>query len=196
MMLDEEMEISAFRQLLPPLLDAVRQCLTSGDDDIAITAFDILDDMVECTVPILKGQTQTLNSFMLEIAANKTVQLNTREKAANFVQMLWQYKSKVMVKQQLVDPSMTVLYQLCAEDDTDVDEDDTSAHTFASQCLDVIINVAPSKIVFPIIVRNTQHCMAHPDPNYRRAALTVLAVAAEGYLVPDALPSLPRCFRP
>ena len=32
------------------------QCLEAGDDDIAIAAFDILDDMVECTVPILKGQ--------------------------------------------------------------------------------------------------------------------------------------------
>jgi hypothetical protein len=32
------------------------QCLEAGDDDIAIAAFDILDDMVECTIPILKGQ--------------------------------------------------------------------------------------------------------------------------------------------
>ena len=39
-------------------------------------------------------QTQLLNNFMLDIAANKRHSLNTREKAANFVQMLWQYKSK------------------------------------------------------------------------------------------------------
>jgi hypothetical protein len=35
--------------------------------------------------------------------------------------------------------------------------------------------------VFPIIVVNTQNFMQQPDPNYRRAALTILAVAAEGY---------------
>ena len=37
------------------------------------------------------------------------------------------------------------------------------------------------RIVFPIIVVNTQNFMQQPDPNYRRAALTILAVAAEGY---------------
>ena len=37
------------------------------------------------------------------------------------------------------------------------------------------------RIVFPIIVLNTQNFIQQPDPNYRRAALTILAVAAEGY---------------
>ena len=90
-LLAEDEDVVVFKALLPPLLDTIKQCLASADEDTPIIAFEILDELIESPIPVLRGQVPTLLHFMLEISGNKEVSLNVREKAMNFVQVVYSH---------------------------------------------------------------------------------------------------------
>lgn len=67
-----------FRELIPPILNVSRLCLANGDEDVAILAFEIFDELVESPAPLLGPTIPVIVQFALEVCSNKQLEPNTR----------------------------------------------------------------------------------------------------------------------
>jgi hypothetical protein len=67
-----------FRELIPPILNVSRLCLANGDEDVAILAFEIFDELVESPAPLLGPTIPVIVQFALEVCSNKHLEDNTR----------------------------------------------------------------------------------------------------------------------
>jgi hypothetical protein len=67
-----------FRELIPPILSVCRHCLENGDEDVAVLAFEIFDELVESPAPLLGPTIPVIVHFALEVCSNKSLESNTR----------------------------------------------------------------------------------------------------------------------
>ena len=64
-----------YRELIPHILNVSRECLSNGNSEVAIVAFEIFDELVESPVPVLGP---SIVKFSLEVCANKELELDVR----------------------------------------------------------------------------------------------------------------------
>jgi len=67
-----------FRQFIPSILNVARQCLSSGDEDVAIIAFEIFDELIESPAPLLGDSVKSIVQFSLEVCSSQNLESNTR----------------------------------------------------------------------------------------------------------------------
>jgi len=178
--------VSAVEALLPHIVNVIKSLLSS-DEDRAIEALDIVDELIESEVSVIAPHIQHIVMFCLEITSNTQLLDPLRVKALNTIGYLIRLKKKVILKHKLVDPILRVVFALMnaggdedEDDDSDAEEDDSSPSVFASQTLDVMaINLPPEKIVTPVL-QYVETAIVSTNAEERRAALLALAVVAEG----------------
>lgn len=66
------------RDFIPSILNVSRQCLASGEEDVAIIAFEIFDELIESPAPLLGDSVKSIVQFSLEVCSNQNLELNTR----------------------------------------------------------------------------------------------------------------------
>lgn len=181
-------EIKAFGDLLPSMLHILSHCLQNGLYDESTCAFEIFNELIESPLPVVVPHIVTLTRAMLEIGANRSIDLSVREMALTVVQWITSYKSKALTQNQLLIPSLQVAFAMCnefseEEEDDDDDDDDgmyLPAHEFGAQMIDHFSLTLSAKKIFPPCIEFVKHFLQSSKPNERRAALTVLTVLAEG----------------
>ena len=67
-----------YRELIPHILNVSRECLSNGNSEVAVVAFEIFDELVESPVPVLGPSISSIVQFSLEVCANKELELNVR----------------------------------------------------------------------------------------------------------------------
>lgn len=67
-----------FREFIPSILNVSRQCLASGDEDVAVLAFEIFDELIESPAPLLGDSVKAIVQFSLEVCSSPTLESNTR----------------------------------------------------------------------------------------------------------------------
>eukprot|EP00741_Cyanophora_paradoxa_P021221 tig00000237_g20482.t1 len=177
--IENEQEAGIFGQLIVPIVTVVRQCLAQGDEDTAIKAFEIFDDCVELDVAV---PVPLLVELMLEVARNAQLELNTREKALNFVCWVAQFKPKVLTKNKaLVQATLETLFRMAVEPEDDPsDADELTSYKVGCQTVDALAQCLPPKHVFPAVWEFSSRACASPHPAERRAGQIILGVASEG----------------
>ena len=189
--LKDEKEMQLVGDLIPAIIEVFKQCVSAtveGEDTMTAvgTAFEILDDLLECPVPIINAHMPQLCEVLMAITANTEFELNLRERAANFFLFAGEHKHKVLLKKKLVEPIATGLLRVLCESEADTPEDQTSAHEFAGQALNVLCVKVPNKHIFPLIAQFVSQAISQPDPLVRKAAMSILLIAAEGCYEPLA----------
>ncbi|KAI4367437.1 hypothetical protein MLD38_023175 [Melastoma candidum] len=106
--IDDGNEVVKFREFIPSILNVSRQCLASGDEDVAVLAFEIVDEIIESPAPL------------------ENLELNTRYQAIQIISWLAKYKFSSLKKHKLVLPILQILCPLLAQT-TNGDEDDDLA---------------------------------------------------------------------
>uniref|UniRef100_A0A6N2KVA4 Uncharacterized protein n=1 Tax=Salix viminalis TaxID=40686 RepID=A0A6N2KVA4_SALVM len=71
-------EVVKFRQFIPSILNVARQCLSSGEEDVAIIAFEIFDELIESPAPLLGDSVKSIVQFSLEVCSSQNLESNTR----------------------------------------------------------------------------------------------------------------------
>uniref|UniRef100_A0A6N2NBT0 Importin N-terminal domain-containing protein n=1 Tax=Salix viminalis TaxID=40686 RepID=A0A6N2NBT0_SALVM len=71
-------EAIKFRQFIPSILNVARQCLSSGDEDVAIIAFEIFDELIESPAPLLGDSVKSIVQFSLEVCSSQNLEPSTR----------------------------------------------------------------------------------------------------------------------
>ncbi|KAJ7247679.1 hypothetical protein O6H91_Y377800 [Diphasiastrum complanatum] len=169
-----------FRELISPILDVSRFCLDKGDEEVAILAFEIFDELVESPAPLLGPAIPIIVQFALEVCSNQSLEANTRQQAIQIISWLSKYKPKTLVKNKVVAPILAVMCQILAEPDYRRDEDDVSADRAAAEVLDTMAMSLPKKHVFPPVLNFAISNFQNADYNYREAAVMSLGVISEG----------------
>ena len=67
-----------FREFIPSILNVSRQCLASGEEDVAIIAFEIFDELIESPAPLLGESVKSIVQFSLEVCSSQNLESNTR----------------------------------------------------------------------------------------------------------------------
>ncbi|KAG2703669.1 hypothetical protein I3760_06G148700 [Carya illinoinensis] len=174
-------EVVKFREFIPSILHVSRQCLASGEEDVAVIAFEIFDELIESPAPLLGESVKSIVQFSLEVCSSQNLESNTRHQAIQIISWLAKYKSNSLKKYKLVIPILQVMCPLLAES-TDGDEDDDLApDRAAAEVIDTMALNLP-KHVFPPVFEFVSLSSQNANPKYREASVTALGVISEGCL--------------
>eukprot|EP00238_Polyblepharides_amylifera_P013948 CAMPEP_0196574984 /NCGR_PEP_ID=MMETSP1081-20130531/4566_1 /TAXON_ID=36882 /ORGANISM="Pyramimonas amylifera, Strain CCMP720" /LENGTH=1088 /DNA_ID=CAMNT_0041893153 /DNA_START=96 /DNA_END=3362 /DNA_ORIENTATION=+ len=176
----EEMKLVG--SLLSPSLVVCSQCVAEGEEDVVMKAFEMLFDVIEGPNKVLQPVVKDIVQFCLQVGANTALDSSTRQQGMEVVSQLAVSKPKLLQKSKLAAPVVAALCHMCAEPTQEDDDDDyqLATHKFASQALDTVAQHIPATQVVPAVMEFCTQALPSADPNLRRAALTALAVCAEG----------------
>ncbi|XP_031381513.1 importin-4 isoform X1 [Punica granatum] len=172
-------EVVKFREFIPSILNVSRQCLASGEEDVAVLAFEIFDELIESPAPLLGESIKSIVQFSLEVCSSQNLEPNTRHQAIQIISWLAKYKSNSLKKYKLANPILQVMCPLLAQS-TDGDEDDDLApDRAAAEVIDTMALNLP-KLVFPPVLEFASISCQNTNPKYREASVTALGVISEG----------------
>ncbi|KAH7569802.1 hypothetical protein JRO89_XS05G0002100 [Xanthoceras sorbifolium] len=178
-MLFSVISLVKFREFIPSILNVSRQCLASGEEDVAVIAFEIFDELIESPAPILGDSVKSIVQFSLEVCSSHTLESNTRHQAIQIISWLAKYKSNSLKKHKLVIPILQVMCPLLAESNDADEDDDLAPDRAAAEVLDTMA-LSLSKHVFPPVFEFASLSSQNANPKYREAAVTALGVISEG----------------
>ncbi|KAI3445636.1 hypothetical protein Pfo_002301 [Paulownia fortunei] len=177
----DEAEVIKFREFIPSILNVSRQCLASGEDDVAVIAFEIFDELIESPAPLLGESVKAIVQFSLEVCASPNLESNTRHQAIQIISWLARYKSSSLKKYKLVGPILQIMCPLLAESTNRDEDDDLAPDRAAAEVIDTMaLNL--SKQVFPPVFEFASISSQNANPKFREASVTALGVISEGCL--------------
>ncbi|GFP99204.1 probable importin subunit beta-4 [Phtheirospermum japonicum] len=177
----DEAEVIKFREFIPSILNVSRQCLASGDEDVAVIAFEIFDELIESPAPLLGESVKAIVQFSLEVCASPNLDSNTRHQAIQIISWLARYKSSSLKRYKLVGPVLQIMCPLLAESTNRDEDDDLAPDRAAAEVIDTMaLNL--SKQVFPPVFEFASISSQNANPKFREASVTALGVISEGCL--------------
>lgn len=175
---------------VPYVVKSLQALAIQNDVTNFIEAFDILENLADLTPKLITNNIKLLIDFCLEIAVQKELDDGIRVKAITYVGWVVRLKKKQIVKQKLVEPIITVLFQLMAlPSDDSVDDTEeyfgsneiTTPMNCATQTLDVLaLSVPPKNLIPPLLAILEPALQSSHDPLQKKAAYLSIAVIAEG----------------
>ncbi|KAL9271909.1 putative importin subunit beta-4 [Drosera capensis] len=178
---NDESDVIKFREFIPSILNVSRKCLASGEEDVAIIAFEIFDELIESPAPLLGESVKAIVQFSLEVCSNQSLEMNTRHQAIQIISWLAKFKSKSLKKYKLVAPVLHVTCLLLVESSNEDDNDDLAPDRAAAEVIDTLALNLP-KQVYPPIFEFASVSSQNVNPKFREAAVTALGVVSEGCL--------------
>ncbi|KAE9448305.1 hypothetical protein C3L33_19802, partial [Rhododendron williamsianum] len=174
-------EVVKFREFIPSILNVSRQCLASGEEDVAVIAFEIFDELIESPAPLLGESVKAIVQFSLEVCSSQNLETSTRHQAIQIISWLAKYKSNTLKKHKLVIPILQVICPLLAEASEIDNDDDLAPDRAAAEVIDTMaLNL--SKHVFPPVFEFSSLSSQSVNPKFREASVTALGVISEGCL--------------
>ncbi|KAK9191281.1 hypothetical protein WN943_019893 [Citrus x changshan-huyou] len=172
-------EVVKFREFIPSILNVSRQCLASGEEDVAVIAFEIFDELIESPAPLLGDSVKSIVHFSLEVSSSHNLEPNTRHQAIQIISWLAKYKYNSLKKHKLVIPILQVMCPLLAESNEAGEDDDLAPDRAAAEVIDTMaLNLA--KHVFPPVFEFASVSCQNASPKYREAAVTAIGIISEG----------------
>ncbi|KAH8368847.1 hypothetical protein KR200_004424 [Drosophila serrata] len=173
-------------KVLPLVTKALHAIALKGNADQFLAVFDIFESMVQY-VPHLLTNVKLMLEFCLMTASNRQIEDGIRVSVIAFLGSLVHIKKKAIVKQKLLEPTLSVIFEImCTEADPDDDEDyfvDESSNrpmTAVMQTMDLLaIHMPPEKLIAPLL-QLLEPALQNPDPKRRSAAYHCMAMIAEG----------------
>lgn len=177
----DEAEVVKFREFIPSILNVSRQCLASGDEDVAVIAFEIFDELIESPAPLLGESVRAIVQFSLEVCSSSNLDPSTRHQAIQIISWLAKYKSNSLKKHKLIIPVLQVMCPLLTESTNRDEDDDLAPDRAAAEVIDTMALNLP-KHVFPPVLEFASLSSQNADPKFREASVTVMGIISEGCL--------------
>lgn len=180
---ENDEHVGHFRALIPPMVDIVKHCIATGDEQSTVTAFQVFDYLAESPVPVITHHIPLLVDLMLSTALNRQLSLNIREQASLFVSACIEGKPGKFVKSGLVEPTVRGAIALVTEplDPEAVrNTDDILPQHMAAELLEALFKYTQKKIVFDPVLQQVSVLVQSPVPVERKGAFLMMGVLAEG----------------
>ncbi|XP_075230407.1 importin-4-like [Lycorma delicatula] len=179
--------VNLYHEAMPRVLEVIK-ALSRLRPDRAVEAMELLDELLENATTVLVPHLKLAVSVCLELAVDRTVGLDLPIKALSFIGNVIRIKKKAVVKHELVQPILSVLFRLISmpPDDEDqekyfADDDDNSTPiTCANQILDTMALHLPPEKVIPPLLQYIQPGLEGNDLYMKKAAYLSMAMLSEG----------------
>ena len=191
--LGSEAEVLSFRELIPPMLAVIRQCLADGDEDSVVEVLDVFGDLVQSPQPVVTPYVAEMIQLLLEVVTNDGFDNGTRHAAGLVISNIVVAKPKTVSKKGLTPSIIAAMMHLCAADEDaggegfadlgdeeDEEDEDDGPGRIAQSCLDQCALNLPSKYVFRPTVEAALQYLTSANPAHRKAGCVALAVISEG----------------
>uniref|UniRef100_A0A7N8X579 Importin 4 n=1 Tax=Mastacembelus armatus TaxID=205130 RepID=A0A7N8X579_9TELE len=167
--------------------------LSVSAQDKASEAMEVLNELMESEVSIIVPHVADIVRFCIEVGSDTTLSDSLRVKALSCIAFLIKLKSKVVLKQKLVNPILQAIFPILTaapspgeqdpedeEDDSGDGTDDDNPKHCAAQVIDTMALHMPPEKLFQQLMPFIQACLASENPYQRKGGLMSLAVLAEG----------------
>ncbi|CAM8919178.1 unnamed protein product [Rhodiola kirilowii] len=172
-------EVVKFRNFIPSILNVARHCIASGDEDVAVIAFEIFDELIESPAPLLGDSIISIVQFSLEVSSSTNLDPNTRNQAIQIISWLAKYKYTSLKKHKLVIPILQVMCPLLAESNDADEDDDAAPDRAAAEVIDTMALNLPKHVFAPVVEFSSMSSKS-TETKHREAAATALGVISEG----------------
>ncbi|KXS17792.1 ARM repeat-containing protein [Gonapodya prolifera JEL478] len=176
---DSTEDVKLFRDLIPPMVKVLQQCLEDGDEPSLKKGFEVLESLLLLDAPILSKHLGDLITFVCTVAGNTQYDDSLRLMPLNFLLLVIMYKKGKLQKLKLVQPMVAGILPIAAESDPD-DADDDSPSRIALQIISQLATNLPPQQVFPVVMEQIGQYSQQPDPRFRKAAMMGFAVLVDG----------------
>ncbi|XP_046413500.1 importin-4-like isoform X1 [Neodiprion fabricii] len=196
--------VNSYHQMMPRIISVI-QALAVTNEEQAVEAFELLDELCEQAMDVISPHVKALVSLCLTLGANKTLDDALRVKAVGFMGWLAKTKKKAFVKHRLVEPVIDMLFNLMAEPPTDESDeayfcdnvDDSTPMTCATQTLDLLALHLPPEKLIPYVLQHIEPGLQGSNMYSKKASYLAMAVLAEGcseFIRSKYLESFLRCI--
>lgn len=175
--------LAAFHQIFPSMVQVLKTAVDEDDDGHIMQSFEVFQTVLSCESALLAPHFKDLVQFMLEIAVNKAVSVDTRSQALAFLMQCVKYRRMKIqgipdMGKALTLKSMEIATEIEEANDDD-DEDITPARS-ALGLLDMLASsLPPRQVIVPLLEALPQY-VDSPDASLRRAGILSLGMCVEG----------------
>jgi len=178
-------EVKPFQHLVPKIMNVILT-LIAVDEEYAVEAMEVFDELLECEVSVIAPHVRNLIEFALQLSARTELSSPLRVKCLSVVAALVRLKRKSLLKLKLVVPILDILFPILCEapgeeEEEEFDEAESStAPSYACQVLDTLALHLPPEKLIPHLMKPIERSLQSADPLHRKAAYLAMAVSAEG----------------
>lgn len=170
-----------FQQVIPQMVAVLKQAVNEGDEVRTAQAFETFHTLLECNSSVLNRYFGDLVHFMINLAAQQTMDEDARTQALSFLMQCIGYRKK-KIRALKVGGQVTLrcLEIACELGDASEDEEEVNTPRAALALLDeMAAALPPSQVVVPLL-----HVLGpyvnSPDSDRRQAGIMALGMCVEG----------------
>lgn len=178
---NHERSVRSLQDAIPQMVGVLKQAVDSGDMDQTTQCFEVFQTLLGCDSQITNKHFGDLINFMINLAAQKSLDEDARTQAISFLMTCLRYrKLKVQglkLGEQLTLKSLEIATEL---GDASADDEDMTTPRSALGLLDILASsLPPSQVVVPLL-RALGPYVNSPDPDRRQGGIMALSMCVEG----------------
>jgi hypothetical protein len=189
--LSTEDEVVKFRDLVPAMIEAVKQVVAEGDEELAVEMFEIFGELAQSPQQVLtSAMVPVLVKLLLEVATKENLETGTRDASILCLNSVIASKPKTVGKAALTPMILQAMLHICAQssaaagdvlgDEEEEELDEDTPFRMAQSCLDVLAIHVSTKHVFQPALQLSAQYISGANANQRKAGAMCLGVIAEG----------------
>ncbi|XP_042142842.1 importin-4 [Ixodes scapularis] len=179
----------SFNALIPLAMEFIKR-LIEVDQDKAMDAMELFDELLDSEVAILLPHIKPLIKLCLDVASDTKRDSALRVRCLCLISWMVNVKKKTIVKHKLIPELLDILFPIMAEvtdNDLDADEDDDedddlsqTPSASAAQLVDTMALHLPPEKLIPPLSQHVEKYLTSDNPLHKKAAYLAMAVIAEG----------------
>lgn len=178
---EDEQALNAVQEFIPAMVDVLKDAVEHDDDERIQQAFEVFQSFLAYESALISRYFKDLVQFMLNLAANTSLDAEVRCQALAFLAQCVRYRRMKIqgvpdMGAQLLRTSLTILSEL-EEDD---EEDDATPARGALALIDQLASdLPPRQVIVPMLDEFPKYA-ASQKTGHRRACILALGTCAEG----------------
>lgn len=178
---NDEQSLNSIQDAIPQMVGVLKQVVGSGDMDRTTQCFEVFQTLLGCDSQIMNKHFGDLIKFMINLAAQKSLDEDARTQAISFLMQCLRYR-KLKVQGLKLGELLTLNSLEIATElgDAAADDEDVTTPRSALGLLDLLASsLPPSQVVVPLLHALGPYVNS-PDPDRRQGGIMALSMCVEG----------------
>jgi HEAT repeat protein len=184
-----------FQELVPLMLQAIAQALTSGEEESCRSALEVFVEIAESQPKFLKRHLHEAVNGMVAIASNTSLEDATRHLALEFLLTVAENMTSAAKKldrfcettvpvalSMMLEIDMNTAEELAEWEEREEDDEDEEITNYdvGEEAIDRLAIALGGKLMVPVLFEKIQQLIKSPDWKHRHAALMSISQSGEG----------------
>jgi len=175
--------MQGYSQSIPRVLEIIL-ALSTTDPDHACDCYALLGSLCEFSIQVLVPHLKPIVQVSAQLAGNKNIDETLRCNGINLISTIIRSKKKVLVKLNLLQPIIELMFNILSEDNDDstwfLEEYALNPMNAAGDCMAAIAEEISASTFMPIMIKLIDSAYTTQDPNALKASYTTMAFVSDG----------------